>query len=158
VGLWVYFLGTEIILKSTITDTNASNELLLPPFPLLNKPIVLLCQRLNSLYNFQFWVPSVESIGTQPGGNETAQENHFIQSQDGYTCSYCPKHFVYLSDIKRHLRMHTGEKPYPCPACSYRASIYSHLKNHVRTVHTGVLIPKYCKDFEENLKGNKSIC
>ncbi|XP_050697785.1 zinc finger protein 628-like isoform X9 [Eriocheir sinensis] len=53
-----------------------------------------------------------------------------------YTCSLCPYAAGTKQNLKMHLRKHTGEKPFACPLCPYRAAQRSDLKAHART-HTG---------------------
>lgn len=52
-----------------------------------------------------------------------------------FACPHCPYRTAHSSDLKSHARKHTGEKPYACPHCSYRANISSNLTRHVRSRH-----------------------
>ncbi|KAK4324197.1 hypothetical protein Pmani_005199 [Petrolisthes manimaculis] len=53
-----------------------------------------------------------------------------------YVCPYCRAvSFSSMSDLRRHVRIHTGEKPYACPYCHYRAKRTTHLQDHMRRRH-----------------------
>lgn len=52
-----------------------------------------------------------------------------------YVCPYCPARFTQKVSLKPHIRTHTGEKPYACPKCPYRAARKSSLNSHLFCRH-----------------------
>ncbi|XP_064643066.1 uncharacterized protein LOC135497234 [Lineus longissimus] len=51
--------------------------------------------------------------------------------QRDFVCTYCPKAFIKRSDLKRHLLVHTQEKPYSCEFCDTRYSRKDQLQTHI---------------------------
>lgn len=51
-------------------------------------------------------------------------------------CSHCSKNFKYKSNLVRHVRTHTNERPYRCDHCSRAFADKCNLVSHIRT-HTG---------------------
>lgn len=47
-----------------------------------------------------------------------------------FKCSYCPKSFIQKQNLTQHIRTHTGERPLKCPVCP---KAYAHLSGI--TVH-----------------------
>ncbi|XP_018017651.1 longitudinals lacking protein, isoforms H/M/V isoform X5 [Hyalella azteca] len=50
-------------------------------------------------------------------------------------CLHCTYTTWRTSDMKKHVRIHTGEKPFACSQCPYRSSNPSNLRAHEVTVH-----------------------
>ncbi|KAM4701178.1 zinc finger and BTB domain-containing protein 8A.2-like [Discoglossus pictus] len=63
-----------------------------------------------------------------------------------FKCPFCTHMVKRKADLKRHLRCHTGERPYPCHACGKRFTRLEHVRNHYRTIHeAGKPICRRCK-------------
>ncbi|NXO08307.1 ZBT8A protein, partial [Oriolus oriolus] len=71
-----------------------------------------------------------------------------------FKCPFCTHTVKRRADLKRHLRCHTGERPYPCEACGKRFTRLEHLRNHFQTIHqAGKLICRKCKRHVTELTG-----
>ncbi|XP_045466958.1 zinc finger protein OZF-like [Harmonia axyridis] len=52
-----------------------------------------------------------------------------------YFCHLCPKRYYANSKLEKHIRSHTGDKPFKCPTCSKCFVDKSYIKQHLRIAH-----------------------
>ena len=52
-----------------------------------------------------------------------------------HECNVCEKVFRYPSQLTRHMRTHTNEKPFECHVCEKRYRYAQSLRYHMRTQH-----------------------
>ena len=57
--------------------------------------------------------------------------------QQSHVCSHCSKHFTQQSNLKQHLLIHYGVKPFLCqhPSCKSAFTTKQCLQVHYRKVH-----------------------
>ncbi|XP_054834920.1 zinc finger and SCAN domain-containing protein 30-like [Eublepharis macularius] len=72
-----------------------------------------------------------------------------------YECSYCGKRWPCQSQLRRHVKIHTGERPHKCTDCGKSFSTSSNLSQHKR-VHTGER-PYICKDCGKSYRRRASL-
>lgn len=79
---------------------------------------------------------TVGSLGGSSSSNSSLATSGDLGSP--LPCPECGREFHGLNKkflLTRHMITHTGEKPYQCPHCPYRANVSSNLTRHLRTVH-----------------------
>ncbi|XP_034418507.1 human immunodeficiency virus type I enhancer-binding protein 2 homolog [Cyclopterus lumpus] len=63
------------------------------------------------------------------------------QKPGKYVCDYCGRACAKPSVLKKHIRSHTGERPYPCVPCGFsfktKSNLYKHRKSHAHSVKAG---------------------
>ncbi|KAK8394097.1 hypothetical protein O3P69_006357 [Scylla paramamosain] len=72
---------------------------------------------------------------------QEALHSTYRGSQHLHKCPYCSYTSRLSSNVRRHVRTHTGEMPYSCPQCAFRCKDASSMKRHQTTHTRHVMLP-----------------
>ncbi|GBO43571.1 hypothetical protein AVEN_85062-1, partial [Araneus ventricosus] len=72
----------------------------------------------------------------------TPYESQIIQGNAVHCCMVCQYRSSKISNVKRHMRNHTGERPFSCPHCGQSFTQKAHALRHISRVHVA---RKCCK-------------
>lgn len=93
--------------------------------------------------------PSLPSAFCQysQSSSEQKEEGHKKEQKPKkpgkYICQYCGRACAKPSVLKKHIRSHTGERPYPCEPCGFsfktKSNLYKHRKSHAHAIKAGLV-------------------
>lgn len=79
--------------------------------------------------------------GMDQPSETTSKVEQKLQKPGKYVCDYCGRACAKPSVLKKHIRSHTGERPYPCIPCGFsfktKSNLYKHRKSHAHSVKAG---------------------
>ncbi|CAB1445587.1 unnamed protein product [Pleuronectes platessa] len=87
-------------------------------------------------------VPSQSSQEGQEGVSSPRKGEKKPQKPGKYVCTYCGRPCAKPSVLQKHIRSHTGERPYPCAPCGFsfktKSNLYKHRKSHAHRIKAGL--------------------
>lgn len=91
--------------------------------------------------------PEVQQQGSHSGMDQLSETVSKVeqkpQKPGKYVCDYCGRACAKPSVLKKHIRSHTGERPYPCVPCGFsfktKSNLYKHRKSHAHSVKAGAV-------------------
>ncbi|KAG9328124.1 hypothetical protein JZ751_016299 [Albula glossodonta] len=78
----------------------------------------------------------------QEGAAPPTRRERKPQKPGKYVCTYCGRPCAKPSVLQKHIRSHTGERPYPCSPCGFsfktKSNLYKHRKSHAHRIKAGL--------------------
>ena len=90
------------------------------------------CQRKRVVPNSLNQQQQQLDFAYSPGSASGVSSNVGLPNSKEKICCYCGKECNCNADLQRHLRTHTGEKPYQCSYCDFKCATSSNLYRHWR--------------------------
>ncbi|XP_067384075.1 zinc finger and BTB domain-containing protein 46 isoform X3 [Channa argus] len=75
-------------------------------------------------------VPASVSVAGKGTKGPVPTVNDFTVIRKKFKCPYCSFSAMHQCILKRHMRSHTGERPYPCEICGKKFTRREHMKRH----------------------------
>ncbi|XP_038051421.1 zinc finger protein 40-like isoform X2 [Patiria miniata] len=86
---------------------------------------------------------STRSNASDSADDPTAKDLQKCCKKPGrHVCQFCGRRCTKPSVLKKHIRSHTGERPYPCSPCGFsfktKSNLYKHCKTHAHAIKAGL--------------------
>ncbi|KAI3376489.1 hypothetical protein L3Q82_016450 [Scortum barcoo] len=125
------------VVKTELVQNGGTLHLSAPPLP-----STLDAHLLSSLLQGAFPIVNISTVHAQgapkvPRGARRSPAKSALKVKP-FTCTVqgCERRFSRSDELNRHVRIHTGQKPFQCAICARSFSRSDHLTTHTRT-HTG---------------------
>uniref|UniRef100_A0A8C5WR77 HIVEP zinc finger 3 n=1 Tax=Laticauda laticaudata TaxID=8630 RepID=A0A8C5WR77_LATLA len=87
------------------------------------------------------YIPRSVQVSLKPS-EEGHKKEKKPQKPGKYICQYCSRPCAKPSVLQKHIRSHTGERPYPCVPCGFsfktKSNLYKHRKSHAHRIKAGL--------------------
>lgn len=131
------------------TVTHAPVPLGSNTLPQSQPPVVQTCQSLSASVPSSIQVPvtpgsnQVQMTTVMNFGSEQVYKDQKPKKPGKYVCEYCSRPCAKPSVLLKHIRSHTGERPYPCVTCGFsfktKSNLYKHKKSHAHAIKLGLI-------------------
>ncbi|XP_053123784.1 transcription factor HIVEP3 isoform X2 [Hemicordylus capensis] len=110
-------------------------------------------------------VPKVYAPRTSQVSLKPSEEGHKKekkpQKPGKYICQYCSRPCAKPSVLQKHIRSHTGERPYPCIPCGFsfktKSNLYKHRKSHAHRIKAGLASGSGTELYPSSLEMEKMV-
>lgn len=126
-----------------VTDNELQNFSRSTP---LSPPQLIIDDTRNILSNKIFVSNQLPSFLTVAGSSQDIPLTNYkkpAKKPGKYICSFCGRGCAKPSVLQKHLRAHTGERPYPCLECGFhfktKSNLYKHCKSRTHRLKLGLL-------------------
>ncbi|XP_053432609.1 transcription factor HIVEP3 isoform X1 [Nycticebus coucang] len=89
----------------------------------------------------KIFMPRPSQVSVKPA-EEVHKKERKPQKPGKYICQYCSRPCAKPSVLQKHIRSHTGERPYPCGPCGFsfktKSNLYKHRKSHAHRIKAGL--------------------
>ncbi|RWS11843.1 zinc finger protein Xfin-like protein [Dinothrombium tinctorium] len=70
-----------------------------------------------------------------------APRKKMIVDKASTKCNICGYQMRWISELEKHMRVHTKEKPFSCPYCSFKSKWKGDLNRHIQKYHSRLPMP-----------------